>query len=167
MINNNIPYIFKYTKELEQFGLCSFKLNLTDSDSILPELNIPVIFKHEEHTEEAMAELALRIIAEQVQLEEDRKIAAQLELERIAAEKLEAERLEAERLIAAQLALEQLTAERLEAERLEAERLEAERIATEQETITENLSALETIVEDLFTTETTTEESPSTIEEQF
>ena len=157
-----MPYIFKYTKELEQFGLCSFKLNLTDSDSILPELNIPVIFKHEEHTEEAMAELALRIIAEQVQLEEDRKIAAQLELERIAAEKLEAERLEAERLIAAQLALEQLTAERLEAERLE-----AERIATEQETITENLSALETIVEDLFTTETTTEESPSTIEEQF
>ena len=142
-----MPYIYKFTKELEQFGLCSFKLNLTDSDSILPELNIPVIFKHEEHTEEAMTELALRIIAEQVQREEDRKIAAQLELERLAAEKLESERLEAERMLEAQL----------EVERLIAAQLEAERIAAEQETIVEELSA----------TEITMEESPSTIEEQI
>jgi hypothetical protein len=148
-----MPYAYTFTKELEQFGLCSFKLNLTDSDSILPELNIPVIFKHEEHTEEAMIQLALRIIAEQVQLEEDRKIAAQLELERLAAEKLEAERLEAERL--------------LEAERIAAEEYAAAQLAAEQETIVEDLSASETIVEDLSATETTTEESPSTIEEQI
>ena len=60
-----MPYIYKFTKELEQFGLCSFKLTLTDTDSILPELNIPVVFKHGEHTEEAMTALATRIIAQQ------------------------------------------------------------------------------------------------------
>ena len=60
-----MPYIHKFTKELEQFGLCSFKLTLTDSDSILPELNIPVVFKHEEHTEEALLQLAARVIAQQ------------------------------------------------------------------------------------------------------
>ena len=152
-----MPYIYKFTKELEQFGLCSFKLNLTDSDSILPELNIPVIFKHEEHTEEAMTELALRIIAEQVQREEDRKIAAQLELERLAAEKLESERLEAERMLEAQLEAERMLEAQLEVERLIAAQLEAERIAAEQETIVEELSA----------TEITMEESPSTIEEQI
>jgi hypothetical protein len=148
-----MPYAYTFTKELEQFGLCSFKLNLTDSDSILPELNIPVIFKHEEHTEEAMTELAIRIIAEQVQLEEDRKIAAQLELERLETERL----LEAERLIAAQL----------EAERIAAEQETIVENLSASETIVENLSASETIVEDLSATETTTEESPSTIEEQI
>jgi hypothetical protein len=122
-----MPYVYTFTKELEQFGLCSFKLNLTDSDSILPELNIPVIFKHEEHTEEAMAELALRIIAEQVQLEEDRKIAVQLELERLAAEKLEAERIAAER----ETIIENLLA---------------------LETIVEELSATETTMEESYST---------------
>lgn len=139
-----MPYAYTFTKELEQFGLCSFKLNLTDSDSILPELNIPVVFKHEDHTEEAMHELATRIIAEQVQLEEDRKIAAQLELERLAAEKLEAERLEAELL----LETERLIAARLEAERIAAEEYAAAQLAAAQVTSTEDLSGSETFVEE-------------------
>jgi hypothetical protein len=60
-----MPYIHKFTKELEQFGLCSYRLTLTDSDSILPELNIPVVLKQEENTEEAMLQLAARVIAQQ------------------------------------------------------------------------------------------------------
>ena len=64
MINNNMPYNFKFTKELEQFGLCSYKLTLTDSDSILPELNMPVIFKQGENTEDNMKNLAERVISQ-------------------------------------------------------------------------------------------------------
>lgn len=64
MINNNMPYIYKFTKELEQFGLCSYRLTLTDSDSILPELNIPVVLKQEENTEDNMKSLAERVIAQ-------------------------------------------------------------------------------------------------------
>lgn len=59
-----MPYIYKFTKELEQFGLCSYRLTLTDSDSILPELNIPVVLKQEENTEDNMKSLAERVIAQ-------------------------------------------------------------------------------------------------------
>lgn len=65
-----MPYIYKFTKELEQFGLCSFKLNLTDSDSIFPELNIPVVFKDGEYSEEVMHELAMRVIAQETPVPE-------------------------------------------------------------------------------------------------
>jgi len=63
-----MPYIHKFTKELEQFGLCSFRLNLSDPDLILPELNIPVVFRSGEDTEEAMTQLATRMIQEQTEL---------------------------------------------------------------------------------------------------
>ena len=59
-----MPYAYKFTKELEQFGLCSYRLTLTDSDSILPELNIPVVLKQEENTEYNMKSLAERVIAQ-------------------------------------------------------------------------------------------------------
>lgn len=59
-----MPYIYNFTKELEQFGLCSFRLNLTDSDSVLPDLSIPVVFRVGEDTEEKKEEIAIRMIAE-------------------------------------------------------------------------------------------------------
>ena len=65
-----MPYIYKFTKELEQFGLCSFKLNLTDSDSIFPELNIPVVFRDGEYNEEVMHELAMRLIVQETPIPE-------------------------------------------------------------------------------------------------
>ena len=59
-----MPYNYIFTKELEQFGLCSFRLNLTDSDYVLPDLNIPVLFRVGEDTEEKKEEIALRMIEE-------------------------------------------------------------------------------------------------------
>ena len=64
-----MPYIYKFTNELEQFGLCSFKLELTDTDGVLPELSIPVIFKQGEDTEENQKQLAAQIIEQQSSLQ--------------------------------------------------------------------------------------------------
>ena len=58
-----MPYDYKFTNETEQCGLRSFKLELTDSDNILPYLSIPIIFEQGQDTEEAMHELAARIIS--------------------------------------------------------------------------------------------------------
>lgn len=60
-----MPYIHKYTKELEQFGLCSFKLELTDTDNIFPSLTIPVIQRVGEYTDESLHELAMRLILQE------------------------------------------------------------------------------------------------------
>lgn len=65
-----MPYIYKFTKELEQFGLCSFRLNLTDSDSIFPELNIPVVFRDGEYNDEVMHDLAMRLIEQETPIPE-------------------------------------------------------------------------------------------------
>ena len=59
-----MPYSYKFSKELEQYGLCSYRLTLTDSDSILPELNMPVILKQGEENEEQMRSLAEKVISQ-------------------------------------------------------------------------------------------------------
>lgn len=60
-----MPYIYKYDKEIEQFGLCSYRLTLTDSHEILPELYIPVLFKQNEDSEESKRQIAERMVEEQ------------------------------------------------------------------------------------------------------
>jgi hypothetical protein len=65
-----MPYIYKYNKEIEQFGLCSYRLTLTDPDGILPELSIPVLFKKNEDSKESKEQIAKRMVEEQTAIYE-------------------------------------------------------------------------------------------------
>jgi len=58
-----MSYAYQYAEGLKQFGMVHLILKLTDSDNILPEVNIPVVLDDSEYTEENLIKIANEIIA--------------------------------------------------------------------------------------------------------
>jgi hypothetical protein len=57
-----MSYAYEYTEGLKQFGMVHLILKLTDSDNILPEVNIPVVLDDSEYHEENLARIANQLI---------------------------------------------------------------------------------------------------------
>lgn len=57
-----MSYAYQYTEGLKQFGMVHLILKLTDSDNILPEVNIPVVLDDSENNEENLNRIASELI---------------------------------------------------------------------------------------------------------
>jgi hypothetical protein len=57
-----MSYAYEYTEGLKQFGMIHLVMKFTDSDNILPEMNIPMVLNDFEYSTENLAKIADQII---------------------------------------------------------------------------------------------------------
>jgi hypothetical protein len=57
-----MSYAYQYAEGLKQFGMVHLILKLTDSDNILPEVNVPVVLDDSENNEVNLARIANELI---------------------------------------------------------------------------------------------------------
>ena len=62
IINTIMPYDYEYTEGLKQFGMIHLVMKFTDSDNILPEMNVPMVLNEFEYSTENLAKIADQII---------------------------------------------------------------------------------------------------------